>query len=128
MTIKWTIEKVKTTGDTNVVTHVYWLCEDVEDVKNVGDVKDIKNNNKTGCAGVCELVLGDTFTAYDQLTEQQVLGWVFDPKVTELKDANGNIVETVTQDIKAQAELEVASLLAIKIAQEQSEPILPWAA
>jgi len=110
MAIKWTIEKVKVTGDTNVVTQVYWRCEDGE----------------VACAGVRDLVLGDTFTAYDQLTEQQVLGWVFEPKMTELKDDAGNVVETVTQDIKAQAESEVAALLAIKEAQKQSEPTLPW--
>jgi len=110
MAIKWTIEKLKVTGDTNIVTQVYWRCEDGE----------------VACAGVRDLVLGDTFTAYDQLTEQQVLGWVFAPKVTELKDAANNVVETVTQDIKAQAQVEVTTLLAIKAAQEQAEPTLPW--
>tara|TARA_R110002126_G_scaffold220223_1_gene365596 strand:- start:149 stop:469 length:321 start_codon:yes stop_codon:yes gene_type:complete len=106
MTIKWTIEKLKTTGDTNVVTHVYWRCE----------------NGQAACAGVCDLILGDTFTAYDQLTEQQVLGWVFTPKVTELKDADGNVVETITRDFKAEAEAEVSALLA----QQNVGPTLPW--
>jgi hypothetical protein len=106
MTIKWTIEKVKVTGDQNLVTHVYWRCED----------------GQAACAGVRELVLGDTFTAYDQLTEQQVLGWVFAPKVIELKDANGDVVETVTHNIKAEAEAEVAALLA----QQNVAPALPW--
>jgi hypothetical protein len=107
MTIKWTIEKVKVTGDTNIVTQVFWRCED----------------GQAACAGVRDLVLGDTFTAYDQLTEQQVLGWVFEPKVTELKDADGNVVETITRDIKAEAEAEVAALLA----QQTVDPALPWA-
>jgi hypothetical protein len=110
MAIKWTIEKVKVTGSTNVVTQVYWRCEDGE----------------AACAGVRDLVLGDTFTAYDQLTEQQVLSWIFAPEVLELKDSEGNVVETITRDIKAQAESEVAALLAIKEAQKQSEPVLPW--
>ena len=107
MTIKWTIEKLKVTGDTNIVTQVYWRCED----------------GQAACAGVRELVLSDTFTAYDKLTEQQVLGWVFEPKVTELKDANGDVVETITRDIKAEAEAEVAALLA----QQTVDPALPWA-
>jgi hypothetical protein len=106
MAIKWTIEKLKVTGDTNIVTQVYWRCED----------------GQAACAGVRDLVLGDTFTAYDQLTEQQVLGWVFAPKVLKLKDANGDVVETVTHDIKAKAEAEVAALLA----QQSVEPALPW--
>jgi uncharacterized protein YqcC (DUF446 family) len=107
MTIKWTIEKVKVTGDTNIVTQVFWRCED----------------GQSACAGVRDLVLGDTFTAYDQLTEQQVLGWVFTPKVTELKDANGDVVETIARDFKAEAEAEVAALLA----QQNVGPALPWA-
>jgi len=107
MAIKWTIEKLKVTGDTNIVTQVYWRCED----------------GQAACAGVRDLVLGDTFTAYDQLTEQQVLDWVFAPKVIELKDANGDVVETVTRDIKAEAEAEVAALLA----QQVVDPALPWA-
>jgi len=108
MTIKWTIEKLKVTGDTNIVTQVYWRCED---------------DKQASCAGVRDLVLGDTFTAYDQLTEQQVLDWVFAPKVVELQDANGNVVETVTHDIKAEAEAEVAAILA----QQNVDPALPWA-
>jgi len=107
MAIKWTIEKLKVTGDTNIVTQVYWRCED----------------GQAACAGVRDLVLGDTFTAYDQLTEQQVLDWVFAPKVVELQDVNGDVVETVTHDIKAKAEAEVAAILA----QQNVDPALPWA-
>ena len=107
MAIEWTIEKLKVIGDTNIVTQVYWRCKD----------------GQAACAGVRDLVLGDTFTAYDRLTEQQVLGWVFAPKVVELQDANGDVVETVTHDIKADAESEVAAILA----QQNVDPALPWA-
>ena len=92
---KWSIEKVKVTGDTNVVTHVYWRCD-----AEAGDLS-------AACAGVKELTLGDTFTAYDALTEQQVIDWC--------------------EDIKAATEAEVASLIATKELQKAAEPNLPWA-
>jgi hypothetical protein len=106
MTIKWTIEKLKVTGDANIVTQIHWRCED----------------GQAACAGVRDLVLGDTFTAYDQLTEQQVLGWVFEPQVIDLQDANGAVVETVTRNIKTEAETEVSALLT----KQSVDPALPW--
>jgi hypothetical protein len=60
---KWSIEKLKVTGDTNIVTHVYWRC-DAQD----GDLS-------AACSGVIELQTGDIITEYSQLTEQQVIGW-----------------------------------------------------
>lgn len=114
MEIKWAIEKVKVTGDTNIVTQVYWRCEAIEEDANAS------------CAGVRELVLGDTFTAYDQLTEQQVLGWCFEPETIQLKDASDNVVETVIKDTKAIAEAEVTNLINQILAKKASEPALPW--
>jgi len=92
---KWSIEKVEVTGDTNTVTHVYWRC----------DAKD--DDLSAACAGVKNLTIGDTFTAYEQLTEQQVIDWC--------------------SDIKDATETEVAALIAMKKSQKSSEPALPWA-
>jgi hypothetical protein len=114
MEIKWAIEKVKVTGDTNIVTQVYWRCEATQEDANAS------------CAGVRELVLGDTFTAYDQLTEQQVLDWCFTPEKIELKDVDGNVVETVIKDTKAIAEAEVTNLINQILLQKTAEPSLPW--
>jgi hypothetical protein len=114
MEIKWAIEKVKVTGDRNVVTHVYWRCEATQD-------KVIAS-----CAGMRELVLGDTFTDYDQLTKDQVLGWCLTPETIELKDASNNVVETVIKDTKANAEAEVTNLINQILSQKASEPLLPW--
>jgi hypothetical protein len=94
ITYDWTIEKVKVTGDTNIVTHVYWRCEGKDEELSAA------------CAGVKELTLGGTFTAYEQLTKQQVIDWCV--------------------DIKAAAEAEVASLIATKELQKATEPALPW--
>jgi hypothetical protein len=92
---KWSIEKVKVTGDTNIVTHVYWRC-DAEDEKLTA-----------ASAGISELTLGDTFTAYDQLTEQQVLDWCL-PSVQ-------NKIET-----------ELADNIQDQLSRVKSEPALPW--
>ena len=91
---KWSIEKVKVTGDTNIVTHVYWRC----------DAQD--EDLSAACAGVKNLTLGDTFTPYDKLTEQQVLDWC--------------------ADIKSDTESHVTQLIAHKLAQKASELALPW--
>lgn len=113
-TYKWLVEKVVTTGDTNVVTQVYWRCT--------------ANSNKlsASCAGIRELVLGDTFVPYDQLTEQQVLDWCFAPQVITWTDFEGN-AQSTTKLLKDEAEAQVASQIARQLAKKQSEPALPWA-
>ena len=114
MEIKWTIEKLKVTGDTNIVTQVYWRCEAIQE------------QTIAACSGICELILGNTFTSYDQLTEQQVLDWCFALKTIQLKDANGNVVENVVKDTKAIAESEVTNLINQILSRKVSEPALPW--
>jgi hypothetical protein len=95
ITYKWSIEKVKVTGDTNIVTHVYWRC-------------DAKDEDLTAAsAGVSELTLGDTFIAYEQLSEQQVLDWCL-PSVQ-------NKIET-----------ELADNIQDQLSRVKSEPALPW--
>ena len=94
---KWSIEKVKVTGDTNIVTHVYWRC----------DAKD--EELSAASAGISKLTLGDTFTAYDQLTEQQVLDWCF-------------------PNIKVKIEAELVDNIQQQLTKKQSEPTLPWIA
>jgi hypothetical protein len=93
ITYKWSIEKVVVTTN-DAVTHVYWRCDGTDNV------------NSAACAGIKELVLGDSFTPYDQLTEQQVLDWCF--------------------TIKDDAEGQVAGQIANQILKKQAEPALPW--
>ena len=94
ITYKWSIEKVVVTTN-DAVTHVYWRCDGTDDVNNAA------------CAGIQELVLGDSFVPYAQLTEAQVLGWC--------------------STIKDDAEAQVAGQIANQIAKKQAEPALPWA-
>jgi hypothetical protein len=92
---KWSIEKVKVTGDTQIVTHVYWRC----------DAKD--EDLSAASAGISNLTLGDTFTAYDQLTEQQVLDWCL-------------------PSVQNKIEAELANRIQEQLDRVKSEPALPW--
>jgi hypothetical protein len=113
ITYKWSIEKVKVTGDTNLVTHVYWRC----------DAND--EDLSAASAGISELTLGDTFTAYDKLTEQQVLDWCFEPKTIEQIDNENNLI-TIVNQLKTDTEAQLADQIAYQLAQKQLEPALPW--
>lgn len=72
------------------------------------------------------LARGDTFIAYEQLTEQQVLDWCFAPEVTTWIDDN-NVEQSTTRFIKDEGEAQLADQLARQIARKASEPALPWA-
>jgi hypothetical protein len=110
ITYKWTIEKLVTTGTTNVVTHVYWFC--------LGSKGDLTAT----CAGIRELTLGDSFTAYNELTEQQVLDWCFAPEVITLDDSS-----TLTKHLKEDGEAQIAGQIQRQIDKINNEPALPWA-
>ncbi len=109
ITYKWSIEKLVTTGTTKLVTHAYWFCSGTD-----GDLT-------AACAGIRELTSGDTFTAYDQLTEQQVLDWCFAPEVITLDDST-----TVTKLVKNETEAQIASQIQRQIDKVNNEPALPW--
>jgi len=113
ITYKWSIEKV-VVATNDAVTHVYWRCEGTDEV------------NSAACAGIRELVLGDSFTPYDQLTEQQVLDWCYATETIEVKDMNNNVVETIVKHLKDDAEGQVAGQIANQILKKQAEPALPW--
>lgn len=82
---------------TNVVTYVEWLMQAQD-----GD-------NKIAIGGSTDLVAGEEFVEFDQLTEQQMLDWCF---------ADSSIKD----DIEAQALAYFASQSDQKI----SVPNLPW--
>lgn len=114
ITYKWLVEKMVTTGDVNVVTQVYWRCN-----ANEGELS-------ASCSGIRNLVLGDTFIPYDQLTEQQVLDWCFAPEVIILTNVD-NTTTTITKLVKEEGEAQVAGQIARQLAQKAAEPALPWA-
>ena len=115
ITYKWSIEKVIVTTN-DAVTHVHWRCEGTDDV----------NELTAACAGVRELILGDSFIPYLDLTEQQVLDWCYATETIEIKDVEGNLVETIIKHLKDDSEGQVAGQIANQILKKQAEPALPW--
>ena len=113
ITYKWSIEKVIVTTN-DAVTHVHWRCHGTDQI------------NGAACSGVKELILGDSFIPYLDLTEQQVLDWCYAPETIEIKDVEGNLVETIIKHLKDDAEGQVAGQIANQILKKQAEPALPW--
>jgi hypothetical protein len=105
MEFKWSVEKV-VVAEGNLVTHVHWRCE----------------AEGFACSGVRGLARSDSFTAYDQLTEQQVLGWCFAPETITWADPIDNTITTITKLLKDDGEAQIAS----QINRVKNEPALPW--
>jgi len=109
MDYKWSIEKVITT-EGGMVTHVYWRCE----------------AQGFACSGIRNLVLSDSFTAYNELTEQQVLNWCFEPEITIGIDIDGN-QQSMTKMLKNEGEAQINSQIQRQSERVKNEPALPWA-
>jgi hypothetical protein len=118
ITFKWSITKVQVAplheGKSNVVTNVEWRCDGTD-----GDLS-------AACAGVRELVLGDTFTEYAQLSEQQVLDWCFADETITFNDIDGNS-RTIIKHLKVEGEEQITGQIERQLAQKAAEPALPWA-
>jgi hypothetical protein len=113
MEFKWSVNKV-TVAEDNLVVKV-----DLTVTATDGD-------NTASASYIRSLVRGDSFIPYNQLTEQQVLDWCFEPVVTTW--TNFDEVElSRTQLIKEEGEAQVAEQIARQLAQKAAEPDLPWA-
>jgi hypothetical protein len=118
ITFKWSVSKVKVTQQNdkaNVVTDVEWLVQGTDDV----------NNLAAYASGTKSFTLGDSFTPYAELTEQQVLDWCFAPEVITWADIQ-NVSQSVTKYLKNDGEDQVTGQIARQLAQKESEPALPW--
>ena len=115
MEIKWEIEKVTVSGNEQAVVSVYWNCQGTDGKETVGN------------SGCCDLQSSGAFTPYSELTEEQVLAWIWAPVTTEIKDLDGTVTGTVTKHLKDDAESKLASQLAQRKAEVASNPALPWA-
>lgn len=120
MDIKWRIEKVIVSGDNQMVGRVHWFCQGTD---GEGDQAMSVANS-----GWCDLQPSDSFTPYAQLTEQQVLDWIWAPVTIEVKDMDGTVTDTVTKFLKDDAEAQLASQVARRKAEIANTPALPWAA
>ena len=108
MEYKWTVNKV-TVAEDNLVVKV--------DLTVTGTDGD----NSASAAYTRNLVRGDSFIPFDQLTEQQVIDWCFEPEVLTVDE------QSITKILKDAGEAQVAGQIARQLAQKQSEPALPWA-
>ena len=108
MTTLWTITAMdaypQAQGQTDVVFNVHWTCSGTQ-----------TENNKTYSASVystCSVEFsGGTYTPYEDLTQEQVLGWIWNSGVD--KDVTEAAVQ---QQIDAQINPTVVT------------PPLPWSA
>jgi hypothetical protein len=112
MEYKWTVKNVQVAQD-NLVVKV--------DLTVTGTDGD----NSASAAYSRSLVRGNSFVPYEQLTEQQVLDWCFEPEVTAWID-DDDVKQSSTRLIKEEGEAQVAGQIARQLAQKASEPALPW--
>jgi hypothetical protein len=110
---KWSVEKVVVSA-LNEVTYVHWNCEGFDE----------KENLSASCVGVRELILGGSFTPYDELTEQKILDWCFASEIVTSIDPNG-VTSTVSKNLKDEIEKQIAGQITRQLARK-SEPVLPW--
>lgn len=107
MQYKWTVNKVQVAQDKLIV-------------KVDLTITGTDGNNSASAAYSRNLVRGDSFVPYEQLTEQQVIDWCFEPEVIVLNE------QSITRLIKDEGEAQVADQIARQLAQKESEPALPW--
>jgi len=107
MEFKWSINKVTVAQD-NLVIQVDLM------------VTAIDGDKTASAAYTRDLVRGETFIPYDQLTEQQVLDWCFEPDVIVFDE------QSITRLIKDEGEAQVTGQIARQLAQKKVEPALPW--
>ena len=112
MEYKWVVSKLKV-AENNLVVNVELTVTGTN-----GEVS-------ASAALSRNLVRGDSFIPYEQLTEQQVLDWCFAPEVITWTDMN-NVEQSITKHLKDDGEAQVTGQIERQLAQKASEPALPW--
>jgi hypothetical protein len=84
------------------------IAEDNFVVKVDCTVTAVDGDHTASAAYICNLTRGNSFTPFEQLTEQQVLDWCF-------------------PTVKDEGEAQVAGQIERQLAQKAAEPALPWA-
>tara|TARA_R110000868_G_scaffold53725_1_gene168443 strand:- start:45 stop:413 length:369 start_codon:yes stop_codon:yes gene_type:complete len=118
-TFKWSVQKLRVApqqdGKTNIVVQADWLCVAISE----------ENIVQAGASGSKSFTLGDSFAAFDQLTEAQVLDWCFAPETITETDRKGNVTTNV-KNLKTDAEKQVTGQIERQLVQNAAEPALPW--
>jgi len=112
MEFKWSVNKV-TVAENNLVVKV--------DLTVIGT----DGNNSAASAYTRNLTRGDTFTPFNELSEQQVLNWCFAPEVSTWLDINKK-PQSSSRLIKDEGEAQVTGQIARQLTQKIAEPALPW--
>ena len=107
------------------IIHKLQVAEDNLVVKVDFTVTGTDGDNTASAAYSRNLIRGDSFISFDQLTEQQVLDWCFAPEVATWTDIDGN-EQSSTRLIKDEGEAQVAGQISRQLTQKASEPALPW--
>ena len=108
MDFKWTINKVQVVED-NLIVKVELT------------VTGSDGDYSAAAAYARNLIRGDSFIPYEQLTEQQVIDWCFEPETIVLEDQT-----TIIKHLQDEGEAQVSDQIARQMVQKQSEPALPW--
>lgn len=111
---KFEIEKMQVAQD-NLVIMVYWKATAIDDV----------NNLTTFITGVKRVKAGDTFTPYNELTQEQVTKWCFEDKFYEWTDHENNI-RVINHDLKKSIEDQLKEKINQQLEMKKIEPELPW--
>lgn len=100
---KWAVSQMdcypQSEGQTDVVFNVHWICTGTQD--------DYSSSAYSTCS--VKFNTEDSYTPFDQLTEEQVLGWIWNSGIN--KEATEN---SIAQNIEALINPPVVS------------PPLPW--
>ena len=120
ITFQWSINKLEVIpvldNKSNVVTTAHWTVIGTD-----------ANNITETCCGLRSFTLSDNFVPYEQLTEEQVLDWVFSPEEINIKNKDGNVILTYVKYLKNDAEAQVEKQIQNQINKKLVEPKLPWA-
>jgi len=104
MQFKWIVNKVKVAQD-NLIVKV--------DLTGTGT----DSENSASAAYSRNLVRGNSFIPYEQLTEQQVLDWCFEPEVVTWTDIDGNEHSSIRL-IKDEGQAQVAGQIERQLTQK----------
>lgn len=120
ISFNWSITKLKIipklADRINVVVSADWFVQAVDNANQIS----------ASAYGNCEFVLSNSFTNYDQLTEEQILNWCFAPKTLRLVDQSDGIEKEVITHFKEDNEALVTKKIELQLAKKQTEPDLPW--
>ena len=120
--VTWSINDMKRNTADGGVTIVYWSCTATDDTHS--DCTAVE-------AGKLRLepdASADGFTAYEDLTEEQVLGWVYESLIETSTDEDGNETTETAEQAKTRIEDVRKGKVDAQVARKTAEATgTPWA-